>query len=96
MTTAHTTPMSQLTFVWPEIDAIASASSSKANTIIPLGIAAPAVPDRPIPPTFESRIIPASLPKETRRGRPEHISDLLLVVLDRYGIDPNEFLAGLQ
>lgn len=31
-----------------------------------------------------------------RRGKPEHISDLLLVVLDKYGIDPNEFLDGLQ
>lgn len=31
-----------------------------------------------------------------RRNRPEHISDLLLVVLDRYGISPDEFLATLK
>jgi len=31
-----------------------------------------------------------------RRNKPEHISDLLLVVLDRYGIDANEFMAGLE
>ncbi len=38
----------------------------------------------------------SSINQAERRGKPEHISDLLLVVLDKYGIDPNEFLAGLQ
>jgi hypothetical protein len=32
----------------------------------------------------------------SRRGRPEHVSDLLLVVLDRYGINADEFLATLH
>ncbi len=31
-----------------------------------------------------------------RRNRTDHISDLLLVVLDRYGITPDEFLSTLQ
>ena len=31
-----------------------------------------------------------------RRNGPEHVSDLLLVVLEKYGIDADEFLAGLD
>jgi hypothetical protein len=100
MTTLNTTSMSQLTFAWPEaesVPAIATVSkSSVASTTIPLGITAPASSEKGPSRILESRIIPATQPKEARRGRPEHISDLLLVVLDRYGISPDEFLAGLQ
>lgn len=31
-----------------------------------------------------------------RRNGPEHVSDLLLVVLEKYGIDADEFLSGLD
>jgi len=96
----NTTPMSQLTFAWPEAEAVpAIANMSKSNAApkaIPLGVAAPACSEKGPSRVLESRIIPATQPKEARRGRPEHISDLLLVVLDRYGISPDEFLAGLQ
>ncbi len=98
MTTLNTSSMSQLTFAWPEaesVPAIASVTrSSVAATTIPIGVAA--LPEKAPSRILESRIIPATQPKEARRGRPEHISDLLLVVLDRYGISPDEFLAGLQ
>lgn len=39
---------------------------------------------------------PAPAVSNARRGRPEHVSDLLLVVLEKYGIDPEEFLANLE
>jgi hypothetical protein len=100
MTTLNTSSMSQLTFAWPEaesVPAIAAVSkSSVAPKSIPIGIAVPASPEKASSRMMESRIIPATQPKEARRGRAEHISDLLIVVLDRYGISPDEFLAGLQ
>jgi hypothetical protein len=34
--------------------------------------------------------------EEKRLGKTSHISDLLLVVLDRYGINPDEFMKGLD
>lgn len=100
MTTLNSAPMSQLTFAWPEADsapAITTVAKSKATPkAIPLAVAAPASSEKGPSQILESRIIPATQPKEARRGRPEHISDLLLVVLDRYGISPDEFMAGLQ
>ena len=95
MTTFNALPMSQLSFAWPEADSVPAIATVTVPKTIPLGVAAPASSDaRPsqLPP---SNIILATQPKEMRRGRPEHISDLLLVVLDRYGISPDEFLAGL-
>ncbi|MDZ4852117.1 MAG: hypothetical protein SGI77_22745 [Pirellulaceae bacterium] len=85
--------MSQMTFDWLESDAATPVPSTASLKVIPLGVAAPE--QRPTR-ILESRIVPAVASKELRRGRPEHISDLLLVVLDRYGINPDEFLAGLQ
>ncbi len=88
-----TTPMSQLTFAWPEIETVTPATSPQ---VIPLGIAAPTTLHQRPSPIAASKIISAAPAKEVRRGRPEHISDLLLVVLDRYGISPEEFMDGLQ
>lgn len=88
--------MNQLTFAWPETDSappIAHVASSKQ---IPIGIAAPSTSDHGPSKITESKIILTQPLTTARRGRPEHISDLLLVVLDRYGISPDEFLAGLQ
>jgi len=95
MSILNTTPMSQLTFAWPEADSAVPVSTAVPKTIS-LGVAAPASSDNRPSRILESKIIPATPAKEARRGRPEHISDLLLVVLDRYGISPDEFLAGLQ
>jgi hypothetical protein len=98
-------PFTQLTFVFPETEtqtapalgrnAVPSTSSSVgasqapvAPRSIPIGVAAPAERKK-----FTSSTVAASAP---RRNKPEHISDLLLVVLDRYGIDANEFMAGLE
>ena len=96
MTTLNTTPMSQLTFAWPEADSIPAIASVAGRKVIPIGVAAPASSNTSPTRVLESRIIPATQLKDARRGRPEHISDLLLVVLDRYGISPDEFMAGLQ
>jgi len=89
-----TVPFTQLTFVFPETEtqntsALASTSpESISPRSIPIGIAVP---------TERKKSIPSSLGLSTqRRNKPEHISDLLLVVLDRYGIDANEFMAGLE
>ena len=94
--TTLTTGMSQLTFAWPESDSVVPVTAIASPKVVPLGIAAPS--PSVVSPTriLESRIVPATPAKDARRGRPEHISDLLLVVLDRYGISPDEFLAGLQ
>ena len=89
-----TVPFTQLTFVFPETEtqntsAIADTSpESVSPRSIPIGIAAP---------TERKKSIPSSVGSSApRRNKPEHISDLLLVVLDRYGIDANEFMAGLE
>lgn len=88
-----TTPtLNQLTFSWNVTPQAAEAPilktprpetrKSSATRFVPLGVPAEKL-------HLEDKVSP-------RRGRPEHISDLLLVVLDRYGIDPNEFLDGLE
>ena len=102
-----TAPFTQMTFVFPETDSLmgiermalatdfdsatvcpkapeanAHGSGRMAFSSIPTGIAIP------------EQLRPA--PNTQRRNKPEHISDLLLVVLDRYGIDANEFMAGLE
>ncbi len=94
--TTLTTGMSQLTFAWPEADSVVPAIAIASPKVVPLGIAAPSSAVAPPIRILEDRIAPATPGKDARRGRPEHISDLLLVVLDRYGISPDEFLAGLQ
>lgn len=93
MTTMTNSTMSQMTFDWVEPDTVTSLPSTATPKVIPLGVPAPELRPARI---LESKIVPAVASKELRRGRPEHISDLLLVVLDRYGISPDEFLAGLQ
>ncbi len=94
--TTLTTGMSQLTFAWPESDSPVPVTTIASPKAIPLGVAAPAH-SAPLPSRIvESKILSPVPTKDSRRGRPEHISDLLLVVLDRYGISPDEFLAGLQ
>jgi hypothetical protein len=98
-------PFTQLTFVFPETEiqaasalgrsgvpstssAVGASQASVAPRSIPVGVAVPAERKK-----FTSNSAAASAP---RRNKPEHISDLLLVVLDRYGIDANEFMAGLE
>jgi hypothetical protein len=98
-------PFTQLTFVFPETEthstpalgrtavpstssAIGASQASVTPRTIPIGVAAPAERKK-----FTSNSVAASAP---RRNKTEHISDLLLVVLDRYGIDANEFMAGLE
>jgi len=89
-----TVPFTQLTFVFPETEtqntsAIAGTSpESISPRSIPIGIAVPTERKKSIPSSVGSSV--------PRRNKPEHISDLLLVVLDRYGIDANEFMAGLE
>ena len=89
-----TVPFTQLTFAFPEMEtqntsAIADTSpESISPRSIPIGIAVP---------TERKKTLPSSVGSSApRRNKPEHISDLLLVVLDRYGIDANEFMAGLE
>ena len=94
--TTLTTGMSQLTFAWPEADSVVPITAIASPKVVPLGIAAGGSTVAPPARILESKIVLASPAKDARRGRPEHISDLLLVVLDRYGISPDEFLAGLQ
>ncbi len=96
MTTMNTTPMSQLTFAWAESEPAVSLPTSLAPQTIKLGVAAPVSSEKLPSRKMERQVSMATQPKEARLGRPEHISDLLLVVLDRYGISPDEFLAGLQ
>jgi len=64
------------------VDRAINFGKSVNQRIIPIGVAAP------------DQQRPSAIVK--RRNKPEHISDLLLVVLDRYGIDANEFMAGLE
>ncbi len=98
-------PFTQLTFVFPETEA--QTTPTQVRGVTPLtsghvGTSHVSVAPRSIPIGVESQAerkkvhsnpVAASAP---RRNKPEHISDLLLVVLDRYGIDANEFMAGLE
>ena len=94
--TTLTTGMNQLTFAWPESDSPVPVTAIASPKVIPLGVAAPAHTAQLPLRILESKIVSPAPAKDARRGRPEHISDLLLVVLDRYGISPDEFLAGLR
>lgn len=101
MSTLLSSPMTQLTFSWAEPESVAVPATSAPATRVPLGVEVPVA--KPSPVTTEdvrrssagSKVYAGSISAE-RRGKPEHISDLLLVVLDRYGISPDEFLAGMQ
>jgi hypothetical protein len=106
MSTIATSPMTQLTFAWDSLEsnvaapvvAVAPASAplplpaQADRRRVPLGIAASRETTAPI-----AGSVPQSrFADSARSNKTEHISDLLLVVLDRYGINPDEFLKGLQ
>jgi hypothetical protein len=101
MSTLLSSPMTQLTFSWAEPEAVAAPTVSVSPARVSLGIEVPAA--KPSMAKIENAL-PSSVythgasgvTSAERRCKPEHISDLLLVVLDRYGISPDEFLAGLQ
>jgi hypothetical protein len=101
MSSLLSSPMTQLTFSWVEPEAVAVPATSAPATRIPLGIEAPVAKPSPVKTeparniATASKVFAGSVSTE-RRGKPEHISDLLLVVLVRYGISPDEFLAGIQ
>ncbi len=93
--------MTQLTFSWAEPEAVNPPTVAVPPTRVPLGIEAPSAKASivKVEKTLQSSVYAngvADTASSGRRGKPEHISDLLLVVLDRYGISPEEFLAGLQ
>ena len=107
-----TVPFTQLQFVFPEPDPqskslqpvrseetiysqnVVSKNDSYDPRLVPIGIAVPPAQKT----TLKKKRMPtvASVANASRRNKPEHISDLLLVVLDRYGIDASEFMAGLE
>lgn len=75
----------------PAADAATKGPTSRPNALprrYPMGQPATAKP--------MEELRPAPVVSNMRRGRPEHVSDLLLVVLEKYGIDPEEFLANLD
>jgi hypothetical protein len=103
MSTVLSSPLTQLTFAWPELDstpAVATRSTPvlrvpapatrlvpSANTSSGLAVASE--------PGWTSHATPVAR-EEKRLGKTSHISDLLLVVLDRYGINPDDFMKGLD
>jgi hypothetical protein len=100
-------PFTQLSFVFPETEDQNTQTTRRTGTaseIVEAAAARLAVRPRTIPvgiaaPVERKKAAPAATSSAStapRRNRPEHISDLLLVVLDRYGIDANEFMAGLE
>lgn len=94
-----TTPLTQMTFPWFEGDQ--STVAPDPAQFVRLGIPIPKrEPNAIVAKQAEPAVISiAKSPVEapaSRRGRTEHISDLLLVVLDRYGISPDEFLSGMN
>ncbi len=96
---------SQMTFGWVEDTNVASVSpaplalksesGSNAKTVqSSVRRAAPiAATAKPMDELIASK---ATVSTAGRRNRTEHVSDLLLVVLENYGIDADEFLAGLN
>ena len=65
-------------------------------TIIPLTKSRLASSPVRAKPMAELEEVQLSTNKVKRRNQTEHISDLMLVVLEKYGINPEEFLAGLN
>jgi hypothetical protein len=73
-----------------KIEAPQVKKAAASGTSVKLGVPATAKPmDEILSSTNKSQ-------HPNRRNRTDHISDLLLVVLDKYGINPDEFLATLN
>jgi hypothetical protein len=103
MSTVLTSPLTQLTFTWPELDnspAVATRSTPVIRVPAPATRVVPSAnPPSVLAAASETGWTSAASPvvrEEKRLGKTSHISDLLLVVLDRYGINPDEFMKGLD